>query len=51
MGENLKEALISTLSHWELDPEKQVCITMDSGSNIKLACQLCVSIALGIILI
>jgi len=38
--ENLKEALISALSHWGLDPEKQTCITTDSGSNIKLACQL-----------
>ena len=39
-GINLQEALESTLSQWGLDPEKQVCITTDSGANIKLACQL-----------
>ena len=39
-GINLQEALESTLSQWGLDPEKQICITTDSGSNIKLACQL-----------
>ena len=39
-GINLQEALESTLSQWGLDPEKQVCITIDSGANIKLACQL-----------
>ena len=39
-GINLQEALESTLSQWGLDLEKQVCITTDSGWNIKLACQL-----------
>ena len=38
-GINLQEVLESTLSQWGLDPEKQVCITTDSGANIKLACQ------------
>ena len=27
-------------SQWGLDPEKQICNTTDSGSNIKLACEL-----------
>lgn len=39
-GVNLKEEMLSTLSHWDLKQERQVAITTDSGSNIKLACQL-----------
>ena len=37
---NLQEALTSSLEHWNLDPDKQVAITTDSGANIKLACEL-----------
>ena len=37
---NLQEALNSSLEHWNLDPDKQVAITTDSGANIKLACEL-----------
>jgi len=39
-GENLMESLLEILNEWFLDPEKQVAITTDSGSNIKLACRL-----------
>ena len=39
-GENLKESLLEILDEWGLDAEKQVAITTDSGSNIKLACRL-----------
>ena len=37
---NLQEALTSSLEQWNLDPDKQVAITTDSGANIKLACEL-----------
>ena len=30
----------STLQEWNLDEQKLVAITTDSGSNIKLACTL-----------
>ena len=36
-AENLGEALKTTLESWDLLPEKQVCITTDSGSNIVKA--------------
>ena len=39
-GINLRESVESTLSQWGLDPEKEICITTNSRSNIKLACQL-----------
>ena len=39
-GENLKESLLEILDEWSLDPGKQVAITTDSNSNIKLACRL-----------
>lgn len=39
-GINLKEPLESTLSLWDLDPEKHICIMTDSSLNIKLAFQL-----------
>ena len=39
-GENSKEALSDTLLQWNLDQSKQVGITTDSGSNVKLACEL-----------
>jgi len=35
-GENLKEALISTVSHWRLDPDKQQILV----PILNLACQL-----------
>ena len=37
---NLQDALTSSLEQWNLDPDKQVAITTDSGANIKLACEL-----------
>ena len=37
---NLHDALTSSLDQWNLDPEKQVVVTTDSGANIKLACEL-----------
>jgi len=39
-GENLKESLLEILDEWSFDPGKQVAITTDNGSNIKLACRL-----------
>ena len=39
-GINLQEVLTSSLNQWNLDSEKQVAITTDSGANIKLACEL-----------
>ena len=39
-GENIKEALSDTLLQWNLKQSKQVGITTDSGSNVKLACEL-----------
>ena len=39
-GSNLQDALTSSLDQWNLDPEKQVAVTTDSGANIKLACEL-----------
>ena len=39
-GINLQEVLTSSLDQWNLDSEKQVAITTDSGANIKLACEL-----------
>ena len=39
-GVNLKEAMLSTLCDWSLTDARQVAITTDSGSNIKLACEL-----------
>jgi len=37
---NIKEVLLETLQQWKLDPGKLVGITTDSGSNVKLACEL-----------
>lgn len=39
-GENIKLAVSDTLINWNLDPKKQVAITTDNGSNIKLSCAL-----------
>ena len=39
-GVNLKNVLASSLDQWHLDPDNQVAITTDSGTNIKLACEL-----------
>jgi len=39
-GENLKKSLLEILDGWSLDQGKQVAITTDCGSNIKLACRL-----------
>ena len=39
-GSNLQDALTSSLDQWNLNPEKQVVVTTDSGANIKLACEL-----------
>ena len=37
---NIKEVLTETLELWKLETAKLVGITNDSGSNIKLACEL-----------
>ena len=37
---NIKEVLTETLQLWKLDTAKLVGITTDSGSNIKLPCEL-----------
>ena len=37
---NIKEVLTETLQLWKLDTAKLVGITTDSGSNVKLACEL-----------
>ena len=39
-GEQLQDALSASFDEWTLDPNKLGAITTDSGSNIKLACQL-----------
>ena len=39
-GENLQDALSSTIQDWNLDETRQVVITTDNASNIRLACQL-----------
>ena len=39
-GEQLQDALSASFDEWSMDPNKLVAITTDSGSNIKLACQL-----------
>uniref|UniRef100_A0A1X7VK75 DUF659 domain-containing protein n=1 Tax=Amphimedon queenslandica TaxID=400682 RepID=A0A1X7VK75_AMPQE len=39
-GINLQDAFLSTLQQWNLDKSKQVAITTDNASNVKLACQL-----------
>ena len=39
-GMNLQDALSQTLVNWELDASKLVAITIDSGSNVILACEL-----------
>ena len=39
-GTNIAEALEETIQQWDLEAEKLVEITTDSGSNIKLACDL-----------
>ena len=39
-GVKLKEVLAASLDQWHLDPDNQVAITTDSGTNIKLACEL-----------
>jgi len=39
-GTNIAEVLEETMQQWELEVEKLVGITTDSGSNIKLACDL-----------
>ena len=36
-GDNLAEALKETLTEWQLDENKLICITTDSGSNIVCA--------------
>ena len=39
-GNNLQDALLSTLQEWNLDDSRQVVITTDNTFNVKLACQL-----------
>uniref|UniRef100_A0A1X7U553 HAT C-terminal dimerisation domain-containing protein n=1 Tax=Amphimedon queenslandica TaxID=400682 RepID=A0A1X7U553_AMPQE len=39
-GENIEEALGLILEDWKLSSQKQVAITTDNGSNIKLVCNL-----------
>jgi len=39
-GVNLKVVLAASLDQWHLDQDNQVAITTDSGTNIKLACEL-----------
>ena len=39
-GLHLQDAMNTTLREWNLDEQKLVAITTDSGSNIKLACTL-----------
>ena len=39
-GENLQDALSTSLTEWRIDSTRLVPITTDSGSNIKLACEL-----------
>ena len=39
-GINLQSALSATLQEWSLDEAKQISVTTNSGSNIKLACEL-----------
>jgi len=39
-GVNLMEVLAASLDQRYLDPDNQVAITTDSGTNIKLACEL-----------
>ena len=37
-GEHISESLLSTLKDWNLDSDKQIAITTDNVSNIKLTC-------------
>ena len=37
-GENLAEAMKSSLEAWELDESKQVCLTTDSGAWKIIIC-------------
>ena len=39
-GNNLQDVLSSTLQEWNLDDSRQVVITTDNTSNVKLVCQL-----------
>ena len=39
-GENLQDALSTSLTEWGINSTSLVSITTDSGSNIKLACEL-----------
>lgn len=39
-GENISEMLKSTMEEWNLKPTQQVCLTTDSGANIKAAANL-----------
>ena len=39
-GVNLKEVLSASSNQWHLSPDNQVAITTDSGTNIKLECEL-----------
>ena len=39
-GEQLQDALRTSFTEWGMDSTKLVAITTDSGSNIKLACEL-----------
>ena len=39
-GVNLKESPLEILNEWSLNPGKQVAVTTNSGSNIKIACRL-----------
>ena len=39
-AENISEVLAGTLQQWKLEDNRLVGITTDSGSNIKLACEL-----------
>ena len=39
-AENISEVLVGTLQQWKLEDNRLVGITTDSGSNIKLACEL-----------
>ena len=40
LAQILQDALTSSFNQWNLDAQKQVAITTNSGANIKLACEL-----------
>ena len=40
IAENISEVLVETSQQWKLEDIRLVGITTDSGSNVKLACEL-----------